>query len=54
MKNIIKYFYEYIVCTDIGEYNEKKSKDINTNITYTIPPYQYNKIYAYPLRYVYY
>jgi hypothetical protein len=21
---------------------------INTNITYTIPPYQYNRIYAYP------
>jgi hypothetical protein len=53
MKNIIKYFYEYIVC-DIREYNEKKSKEINTNVTYTIPPYQYNKIYAYPLRYVYY
>lgn len=24
---------------------------INTNITYTIPPYQYNSIYAYPRRY---
>ena len=24
---------------------------INTNITYTIPPYQYNRIYAYPRAY---
>lgn len=24
---------------------------INTNITYTIPPYQYNSIYAYQERY---
>jgi hypothetical protein len=52
MKNIIKYFYEYIVNSDIAEYNEKKTKKIDTNITYTIPPYQYNKIYAYPLKYV--
>ena len=27
------------------------SSGINTNITYTIPPYQYNSIYAYPRRY---
>lgn len=27
------------------------SSSINTNITYTIPPYQYNSIYAYPRRY---
>ena len=27
------------------------SGGINTNITYTIPPYQYNRIYAYPRAY---
>jgi hypothetical protein len=27
------------------------SGSINTNITYTIPPYQYNRIYAYPRAY---
>ena len=27
------------------------SSSINTNITYTIPPYQYNRIYAYPRAY---
>jgi len=27
------------------------NKKINTNITYTIPPYQYNRIYAYPRGY---
>ena len=27
------------------------SSGINTNITYTIPPYQYNRIYAYPRAY---
>jgi flagellar basal body L-ring protein FlgH len=27
------------------------SSSINTNITYTIPPYQYNRIYAYPRGY---
>jgi len=28
--------------------NGSSSGGINTNITYTIPPYQYNRIYAYP------
>jgi hypothetical protein len=27
------------------------NKKIRTNITYTIPPYQYNRIYAYPRGY---
>lgn len=31
--------------------NAGGSSGINTNITYTIPPYQYNSIYAYPRRY---
>jgi|APGre2960657373_1045057.scaffolds.fasta_scaffold00682_4 hypothetical protein len=26
---------------------------VNTNITYTIPPYQYNRIHAYPRGYKY-
>jgi hypothetical protein len=52
MKSIIKYLLYY---TDLVDYEEKKSKintKINTKITYTIPPYQYNKIYAYPQRYI--
>jgi hypothetical protein len=48
MESIIKYLLYY---TDLVDYEEKKSK-INTKITYTIPPYQYNKIYAYPQRYI--
>jgi hypothetical protein len=47
MKNIIKCLMYY---ADLIEYEEKKSK-IDTKITYTIPPYQYNRIYAYPRRY---
>ena len=31
--------------------NTSGSSGINTNITYTIPPYQYNRIYAYPRAY---
>jgi hypothetical protein len=31
--------------------NVGNNKKINTNITYTIPPYQYNRIYAYPRGY---
>ena len=31
--------------------NASGSSGINTNITYTIPPYQYNRIYAYPRAY---
>jgi len=31
--------------------NTSGSGGINTNITYTIPPYQYNRIYAYPRAY---
>lgn len=49
MKNIIKYLMYYTELCD--EYEEKKSK-IDTKITYTIPPYQYNRIYAYPQRYI--
>ena len=48
MKNIIKYLMYY---DNLIEYEEKKSK-IDTKIIYTIPPYQYNRIYAYPRRYV--
>lgn len=48
MKNIIKYLMYY---TELNEYEEKNSK-IDTKITYTIPPYQYNRIYAYPQRYI--
>ncbi len=33
------------------EIEEDKNK-INTRITYTIPPYQYNRIYAYPRDYI--
>ena len=47
MKNIITCLMYYI---DLIEYEEKKSK-INTKITLTIPPYQYNRIYAYHRRY---
>lgn len=47
MKNIIKCLMYY---ADLIEYEEKKYK-IDTKITYTIPPYQYNRIYAYPRRY---
>ena len=54
MKSIVKYVYEYIFNTNIKEYNKKKSKVIDTNITYITTPYQYNKIYAYPREYVYY
>lgn len=34
-----------------GSSGSSGGSSINTNITYTIPPYQYNSIYAYPRRY---
>ena len=34
-----------------GSSSSGGSSSINTNITYTIPPYQYNRIYAYPRAY---
>lgn len=34
-----------------GSGGSSGGSSINTNITYTIPPYQYNSIYAYPRRY---
>ena len=45
------YYYNY------NERVEKKhdkccNKKINTKITYTIPPYQYNRMYAYPSAYI--
>ena len=48
MKSIIKCIMYYV---DLVDYEEKKCK-INTKITYTIPPYQYNRLYAYPQRYI--
>jgi len=51
MKNIIKYLLYYTDNTDYFDNEEKKNK-IDTKITYTIPPYQYNRMYAYPQRYV--
>lgn len=46
MKNIIEYLLYYV---DFVQYKDKK---INSKITYTIPPYQYHKIYAYPRQYI--
>ena len=37
--------------TKINAGSSSSSSSINTNITYTIPPYQYNRIYAYPRAY---
>lgn len=37
--------------TKINTSSSSGSGGINTNITYTIPPYQYNRIYAYPRAY---
>ena len=37
--------------TKINAGSGSGSGSINTNITYTIPPYQYNRIYAYPRAY---
>ena len=37
--------------TKINAGSSGGSGSINTNITYTIPPYQYNRIYAYPRAY---
>lgn len=37
--------------TKINAGSGSGSSSINTNITYTIPPYQYNRIYAYPRAY---
>ena len=37
--------------TKINTSGSSGSGGINTNITYTIPPYQYNRIYAYPRAY---
>ena len=37
--------------TDVSNNTKINAGGINTNITYTIPPYQYNRIYAYPRGY---
>jgi hypothetical protein len=37
--------------TKINTSGSSGGGSINTNITYTIPPYQYNRIYAYPRAY---
>ena len=37
--------------TKINTSSGGSGSGINTNITYTIPPYQYNRIYAYPRAY---
>jgi hypothetical protein len=49
MNRFIKSLFYYN--SDDEETDVSNNTKINTNITYTIPPYQYNRIYAYPRGY---
>ena len=51
MNKIVKFLFYYYDYNNNMEIEEDKNK-INTRITYTIPPYQYNRIYAYPRDYI--
>jgi hypothetical protein len=54
MNRFIRHLFYYKSDNDTQEEagaDAGNNKKINTNITYTIPPYQYNRIYAYPRGY---
>lgn len=50
MNRFIRHLFYYNSDND-ADADFGNNKKINTNITYTIPPYQYNRIYAYPRGY---
>jgi hypothetical protein len=54
MNKIVKFlFYYYDYNENMESLGDKcVNEKINTRITYTIPPYQYNRMYAYPLIYI--
>jgi len=50
MNRFIRHLFYYNSDNEADAYMGDNKK-IKTNITYTIPPYQYNRIYAYPRGY---